>query len=67
VAERMQTFWLQLGTPEVGLWCAQCGLPSLVRWPLVFLNDDGVSGRIATITRCIEHQPPEDELNDDDA
>lgn len=30
------------GVPERGLWCKPCGLPSMIRIPLIILSESGV-------------------------
>lgn len=41
------------GTPEVGVWCGPCSLPSAVRVALYQLGETGVS-LIATAEMCTE-------------
>jgi hypothetical protein len=50
---------VQVGSPGVGLWCSRCALPSVLRFPLVVLSDDGVSPA-GWVDYCAEHQTVKD-------
>lgn len=41
------------GTPETGIWCEPCALPSVVRVPFYNVNESGVS-LVAAAAACTE-------------
>ena len=49
-------FLLTPGTPETGVWCESCALPSVIRVALYQLSDSGVS-HVATAAVCTECGP----------
>jgi len=40
---RVYVIHLWTGTPEIGLWCTKCALPSGFRVPLYLVNIDGLT------------------------
>lgn len=54
MAQRYMVVHLVVGTPEVGLWCRVCALPSRVRFPIYRLSEYGVSVH-CWVLRCTEH------------
>lgn len=46
------TVHLQLGTPEHGLWCDSCLLPSVARWPVFVLLPGPVVQPLGDVTAC---------------
>lgn len=47
---------LGAGTPQTGLWCDTCNLPSRIVVPVMWLADSGV-GKIGESSRCAVCSP----------
>ncbi len=45
------------GTPDTGLWCDHCQLPSLVRFPMNAVLPNGVLP-LGYLDLCTDHQTP---------
>lgn len=47
---------------QVGLWCDECQLPSVVRFPILFMSENGISpaGVVDRCMECDEHEEDED-------
>lgn len=57
-------FYIEASNPIVGLWCANCDLPSMCEFPLYAINSDGVA-QVGMVRQCVDCEGDEEDDDGD--